>query len=92
MHAVTFETFGISEPQRRIASPVHICWASGLKAKLEVDDTAETETMKAKINPARRVALLNAFIVSPFVSRWSRRVWMPQPCLAAVAYTVIYVT
>jgi hypothetical protein len=74
MHAVTFATFGISELQRRIASPEHICWASRLKAKLEVDDTAETETMKAKITPARRVALLNAFIASPFVSRWSRRV------------------
>jgi hypothetical protein len=74
MHAVTLETFWISEPQRRIASPEHICWASGLKAKLAVDDNAETETTKAKINPVRRVALLFAFIVSPFVSRWQRRV------------------
>ena len=64
MHAVIFETFGISEPQRRSASPEHICWASELKAKLEVDETPETETTKAKISPARRIVLLKAVIFS----------------------------
>src|SRR5437867_103876 len=43
MQAVTFEMLGISELQRRNASPVHICWASALKAKLEVDETADKE-------------------------------------------------
>jgi hypothetical protein len=39
-----FGMFGISELQRRNASPVHICWASALKAKLEVEEIAEIET------------------------------------------------
>src|ERR1700712_2312821 len=47
MHAVILEMFGISELQRRKASPVHICCASALKAKLEVDVTAEIETANA---------------------------------------------
>jgi hypothetical protein len=37
MQAATFEMFGISLLQSRIASPVHICWASAVKAKLDVD-------------------------------------------------------
>ena len=41
MQAVIFGMFGISELHRRNASPVHIDWASALKAKLEVDETAE---------------------------------------------------
>jgi hypothetical protein len=55
MHAVMRETSGISELQRRNASPVHICCASALKAKLEVDDSAEQETANANIRPARIV-------------------------------------
>ena len=49
---------GISELHRRNASPVHICCASGLKAKLEVDDSAVTETAKASSKPAWRMVLV----------------------------------
>jgi hypothetical protein len=52
IHAVIRETFGIPELQRRIASPVHICCASELKAKLEVD-SAEKETATARIKLVR---------------------------------------
>jgi hypothetical protein len=31
---------------------VHICCASALKAKLDVDDSAEIETADARIKPA----------------------------------------
>jgi TRAP-type mannitol/chloroaromatic compound transport system permease large subunit len=46
MQAVIFGMFGISELQRRNASPVHICCASALKAKLAVEETAESEAAK----------------------------------------------
>src|SRR5882757_697106 len=48
MQAVTFGMFGISELQRRNASPVHICWASALKAKLDVDESAENAAAKVR--------------------------------------------
>ena len=47
MQAVIFGIFGISELQRRNASPVHCCCASELKAKLAVDETAANEAVKA---------------------------------------------
>src|ERR1700720_763 len=40
MQAVIFGTSGISELHSRNASPVHICCASALKAKLWLDDSA----------------------------------------------------
>jgi hypothetical protein len=46
--------FGMSELHRRNASPVHICCASALKAKLSRDDSADTETAKASIKAAWR--------------------------------------
>ena len=46
MQAVIFGMFGISELHRRNASPVHICCASALKAKLDVDDSAEKDAAK----------------------------------------------
>ena len=46
MQEVIFGMFGISELQRRNASLVHIDCASALKAKLEVDETAEKEAAK----------------------------------------------
>ena len=49
MQAVIRDTLGISELQRRNASPVHICCASALKAKLEVD-AAERESAKVRVN------------------------------------------
>jgi hypothetical protein len=54
---------------------VHICWASALKAKLEVDDRAETETANASIKPAWRMVLVrDAVIFGSSVVRRSRRV------------------
>ena len=52
MQAVIFGIFGISKLQRRKASPVHICCASALKAKLSVARTAETARAKARTKPA----------------------------------------
>src|ERR1700744_801420 len=57
MQAVIFGILGISELQRRNASPVHICCASALKAKLAVDDSVDTETAKASTKPAWRNVL-----------------------------------
>jgi hypothetical protein len=54
MHAVTAETFGMAELQSRKASPVHICCASALKAKLEVD-AAQRPAAKATVNAAWRI-------------------------------------
>ena len=58
MQAVIFEMLGISEPHRRIASPVHISCASALKAKLEVDDKVDRETANASTKPAWRIVLV----------------------------------
>ena len=58
MHAVMAETFGMSELHSRNASPVHICCASALKAKLELEDNAEKETAKASTKPAWRMVLV----------------------------------
>jgi hypothetical protein len=62
--------FGISELHRRNASPEHICCASALKAKLEVDESAEIEAAKASARLTLRTALVkNAVIVG---SHWHR--------------------
>ena len=53
MQAVTFGILGISALHSRNASPVHICCASGLKAKLA---GAETE------DPRARRAVQDAFV------------------------------
>src|SRR6202041_2019714 len=82
MQAVMAGMFGISEAQRRNASPVHICWASALKAKLDVDDRAETETANASIKPAWRMVLVrDAVIFGSSVVRRSRRVADAHLCL-----------
>ena len=52
MHAVIAGMLGISELHSRNASLVHICCASALKAKLDVDDSAETEAAKASTKVA----------------------------------------
>jgi Class II Aldolase and Adducin N-terminal domain len=62
MHAVMRETSGISELQRRKASPVHICCASALKAKLRVD-SAQIESAKASVRPAWRIVLLLSVVI-----------------------------
>jgi hypothetical protein len=75
MQAVIFGMLGISELHRRKASPVHICCASALNAKLALDDRAEKETAKANTKPAWRILLeKEAVIFGTFVSRRSRRV------------------
>jgi hypothetical protein len=51
MQAVMHGMSGISELHRRNASPVHICCASGLKAKLPFDDTAAKASAKAAAKP-----------------------------------------
>ena len=68
MQAVIFGMFGISELQRRNASPVHIDWASALKAKPEVEVTAENEAAMASAKPALRtvfVKKIGATLVTP---------------------------
>src|SRR5258707_14556495 len=55
MQAVIAGVFGISELQSLNASPVHICCASALNAKLLLDDKAATETAKASTQTARRI-------------------------------------
>ena len=75
MQAVIFGMLGISELHRRKASPVHICCASALKAKLALDDRAEKEIAKANTKPAWRILLeKEAVIFGTLVSRRSRRV------------------
>jgi hypothetical protein len=54
MQAVIAGMFGMSELHRRNASPVHICCASALKAKLALDDNADTEKAMADIKLAWR--------------------------------------
>jgi hypothetical protein len=63
MHAVVFGMFGISELHSLNASPVHFSCASALKAKLEVDDSAEIETAKASTKPAWRIVLVKDALI-----------------------------
>jgi hypothetical protein len=72
MHAVIFGMSGISELHRRNASPVHICCASSLNAKLEVDDSAATEATTASAKLAWRSALVER--CGHFWLPWVRRV------------------
>jgi hypothetical protein len=58
MQAVMAGTFGMSELHRRNASPVHICCASALKAKLEVDANAQKEPANASTTAALRIVLV----------------------------------
>jgi hypothetical protein len=68
MQAVTADTFGMAELQSRKASLVHICCASALKAKLEVDAT-HRPTAKAAVNPTRRkVSRKNEAMTHPFAN------------------------
>src|SRR5713226_4288993 len=75
MQAVILEMLGISELQSRNASPVHICCASALKAKLALEDNAEKETANASTKPAWRIVLVReAVIFGSSVGRGLRRV------------------
>lgn len=68
MQAVIFGIFGISELQRRNASPVHICCASELKAWLAVDETAENAVAKASARLILRAVEVNSVVI--FGSHW----------------------
>jgi hypothetical protein len=70
MQAVIFGMFGISELQRRNASPEHIDWASALKAKPELDEIAETEAATASTKLALRTLFVKKGVI--FGSRWRR--------------------
>ena len=63
MQAVIFGMFGISELQRRNASPVHICCASELKAWLAVDEMAENAVANARARLIFRAVLLNSVVI-----------------------------
>jgi len=71
MQAVIRGMFGISELQRRNASPYNICCASALKAKLELDDSAEKETANASTKPAWRIVLVKVAVIFEFLG-WPR--------------------
>ena len=68
MQAVIFGMFGISELQRRNASPVHICCASELKAWLAVDEIAEKAVAKASARLILRAVELSSVVM--FGSHW----------------------
>jgi hypothetical protein len=72
MHAVIFEMLGISELHSRIASPVHICCASALKAKLEVG-SAQMQAAKANAKPAWRRILMLSLVMVGFLTRRALR-------------------
>ena len=74
MQAVIFGMFGISELQRRNASPVHCCCASELKAKLAVEETAENEAAKASAKLTLRAVLVKVWSFSAPVgpAQWAR--------------------
>src|SRR6266404_1226106 len=70
MQAVIFGMLGISELHRRNASPVHICCASALKAKLDVDETADKEAAKTRAKLTLRTWLLKKAVIVG--SHWPR--------------------
>ena len=94
MQAVIFGMFGISELQRRNASPVHIDWASALKAKPEVEVTAENEAAMASAKPALRTVFVKKAVI--FGYRWrpaeAARCLMDPPCTGPATPTVMSVT
>jgi hypothetical protein len=55
MHAVIFGMSGISDEQRRKASPVHICCASAEKARLELVEAIETMAAKPRARLVSRI-------------------------------------
>ena len=94
MQEVIAGILGISELHRRNASPVHIDCASALKAKPEVDETAEIEAAKTSAKPALRKVLVKVAVM--FGSRWHRttraRCSMTRPCAGSILRTVTDIT
>src|ERR1700688_640038 len=93
MQAVIFGMLGISELHRRNASPVHICCASALKAKLAVD-SADNESTNASVRAAWRIVLvLNVVMVaSSKCPPAAVALFMSGPCLKTVRRTVTCLT
>jgi len=58
MQTVIFGMLGISEAQRRNASPVQAARASALNAKLDVDAATEAEMIKAAVRHTLRMELI----------------------------------
>jgi hypothetical protein len=90
---VIFGIFGISELQRRNASPVHCCCASELKAKLAVDEAAAKEAVKASAKPTLRAVLKKAAVI--FGSCWPSyvdRLLMVAACATNAAPAVTDIT
>ena len=73
MQAVILAIFGISELQRRKASPVHICRALELKAKLDKVATVEMESARPSVKPILRMVLIRVAVI------WSSRCSMAKP-------------
>src|SRR4051794_39878503 len=70
MQAVIAGMFGMSELHSLKASPVHCARASSLKAKLCVDDSADSDSAKPRTRPAwRTLSVKVAVIIS---SHWPR--------------------
>src|SRR5207237_4729479 len=93
MQAVIFGILGISELQRRNASPVHCCCASALKAKLAVDETAENEAAKTSARPTFRTVAVNSVVIVG--SHWpgiAGPLLMAGACACSRAPTVTKVT
>ena len=63
MQAVILAIFGISELQRRKASPVHICRALELKAKLDKVVTVEMESARPSVKPIVRMVLMRVAVM-----------------------------
>jgi hypothetical protein len=63
MQALVLGMFGISELHRRNASPWHADRDSALKAKLEVEASAEKEVAKASTKTAWRIVLVKAAVI-----------------------------
>jgi len=82
-----------SELQRRNAPPVHRCCASALKAKPEVDASADKEAAKASTKPAWRIVLVkDAVIFGSSFGRGSRRVVDDHWCLNGQVRAVMSIT
>ena len=93
MQAVMAGMSGISELHRRNASPVHICCASALKAKLALGDSAVTAIAKAKAKPAWRMVLFGKAVMigSLWPKAAGRFCWDP-PCPFRPTPTVMFIT
>ena len=94
MQAVIFGMFGISELQRRKASPEHIDWASELKAWLEVEVTAEIEAATASTTLTLRTVRMKKVVI--FGSHWRRvmrgPLLMRRPCTVPTIPAVMFIT